>query len=565
MSDRERSSFWDSIAQKASEVGKNLGDKASEAGKNLSDKARETAREKASAVGEAIASKTSEAKDSLTHKAADVTKAVRDKGTESFEAAVRPNQKSTESAEPLSKDATVSEEIKFDEEEEIYHFFIGYQTAMGGGTEKVTLRSGKSYDVRIRPNSTEGTNLRLKKCGIRGNDAFLVLHTLYNLEMNIDRRVNNIVARSPIYERSKSRCLEAYNQINCGLYVHDLAALNLLDFLVSLSSIESAIGLRYTMASENSRWLGIDKCLESVLDMADFGNSEKQWLKATYQYIRAAEAIPNLGAWSQLNSIILNSDIAVELKNKYLLASAISMVLRVDMTVVDGVGGSPEIKDGDRRKYLSAYHQLREGKKVTNAGMLERLDGALFDFNIHRTCLIVYRLAREVFFDGDEASSDVDRFYAAFRRFKKVEEVVDRGIQGRVNGAKNTFSDMAVNQNMLANTAFDSVAGGGVGILGGVKLLKGGEASIAAAGLLAIATASEMTVQEKIRAKFTGAENFSAAAAYRGLMEAINESGWRSDRESFRGLRSGFGVGSLFKGKQEKQRILQQLETKLYS
>ena len=317
MNKKPDSSLWQSMTNKASEVRENFSKKVSQASESISNKSSEAAKNKASEMEEFI-----------SKKASDVGKYFRETAKEST---LKKQQSNSEVWQETENNL---------EQEEIYHIFVGYQTANQGGTQKVTLKSGKSYNVRIRPNSTEGSTLRLQKCGLKGDDAFLVLHTFYNPELNLDRRINSLVIRASIYERSKTRCLEAYNRINSGLYTYDLAALNLLDFILESSNIDSLIGLGYRIASENSRWVGIDKGLEQVLDSSNLMEVEKQRLKGIYLYIKSGEPMPNFEKFRQLDAIILNSAIAPELKDKYLLASAISMAVRIDMLIVNLISNS---------------------------------------------------------------------------------------------------------------------------------------------------------------------------------------------------------------------------------
>ena len=428
--------------------------------------------------------------------------------------------------------------------------------------KKVTLKSGKSYNVKIHLNCTEGSTLRLKKCGLQGNDVFLVLHTFYNPEFNLDRRINNLVVHSSIYERSKTRCLEAYNRINASLYTYDLAALNLLDFIVNLSNIDSFIGLRYTMASENSRWIGIDKSLEQILDSANLMETEKHKLKGTYQYIKAGEPLPNLDNFRQLDAIILNSAIALELKDKYLLASATSMAIRIDMLIVNLIYNSPEINDGKRRKYLSFYQQIREGATVTDNVILEHLDTVIIQGEIPIICKIGYQLLRDKYFET-ELEQNEESFYTIFRKFQKAEQFVKQS----KNQAKSTnnFGNIAIQKRMLIEVADDAVVSGGVGVLAGVKVLKGGEALIGAIGLVAIASTLEMSIQEKIKLGITEEGNFSGAVAYSGIMNAINQVSWIIGDGQERNLEQGLNILRIFKNNQDKKEILQELETKLYS
>ncbi|NEO51834.1 MAG: hypothetical protein F6K54_01265 [Okeania sp. SIO3B5] len=542
MNKKQPSSLWKSVTDKTSTVRDNIGKKVSKAGKSISEKASETAKSKASEMEEIISNKTS-----------NIGKYFRDTVKESAFGTQQTNSE-------------LSPEIENDlEQEEIYHIFVAYQTASQGGTQKVTLKSGKSYNVRIRPNSTEGSTLRLKKCGLQGNDAFLVLHTFYNPELNLDRRMNNLVVHASIYERSKTRSLEAYNRINAGLYVYDLAALNLLDFLVNSSNIDSLIGLRYTIASENSRWIGIDKSLEEVLEFANLSEVKKYQIKSIYQYIKAADPLPELDDFQQLNVMILNSAITSELKDKYLLASATSTGLRIDMLIVDLIYNNPEINNNQRRKYLSFYQEIKEGAKVSDNLISESLDSIIIQAEIPRICKIVYQLLRERYFEIELELERIEReeFYSVFSKFRKVEQFVKQA--ENQTKTTNSFGNIAIQKGMLIEEADDAVVSGGVGVLAGVKVLKGGEALIGAVGLVAIASTLEMSTQEKIKLGITEEGNFSGAVAYSGIMNAINQVSWVIGDGGERKLEQKLDIFGMLKGSQDKKQILQELETKLYN
>ena len=538
MNKKQESSLWKSITHKASEVRENLGKEVSKASKSISEQASEVAKKKASEMEEVI-----------SNKASDVSKYFRETA-----------KKSTLKKQQTNSEVWQETENNL-EQEEIYHIFVGYQTANQGGTQKVTIKSGKSYNVRIRANSTEGSTLRLQKCGLQGNDAFLVLHTFYNPELNLDRRINSLVISASIYERSKTRCLEAYNRINSGLYTYDLAALNLLDLIVESSNIDSLIGLRYRIASENSRWVGIDKGLEQVLDSGNLMEVEKHNLKGIYLYIKSGEPLPNFDKFRQLDAIILNSAIAPELKDKYLLASATSMALRIDMLIVNLISSSPEIDKNKYRKYLSVYQKLREGAKVDN-GIIQNLDTVIFQSEIPRVCKIVYQLLRDRYFES-ELEINKNDLNTVFSKLKKAEKLVKQA----ENSEKitNRFGNIAIQKGMLIEGVDDAVVSGGVGVLAGVKVLKGGEALIGAVGLVAIASTLEMSTQEKIKLGITEEGNFSGEVAYSGIMNAINQVSWVIGDGGERKLEQELDIFKMFKGNQNRKQILQELETKLYS
>ncbi|MEB3341184.1 hypothetical protein [Okeania sp.] len=538
MNKKQESSFWKSMTNQASKVRENFSKEVSKASKSISEQAAEVTKKKASEMEEAI-----------SNKASNVSKYFRES-----------TQKYTGKNQKVNSEVWQETENNL-EQEEIYHIFIGYQTANQGSTQKVTLKSGKSYNVRIRPNSTEGSTLRLQKCGLQGNDAFLVLHTFYNPELNLDRRINSLVIRASIYDRSKTRCLEAYNRINAGLYTYDLAAMNLLDFLVELSNIDSLVGLRYRIASENSRWVGIDKGLEQVLDSSNLMEVEKHNLKGSYIFIKSGEPLPNLDKFRQLNTIILNSAIAPGLKDKYLLASATSMATRIDILILNLIYNSTEIDQNQHGKYLSVYQQLREGVKVDNE-VLENLDTLIFQAEIPQICKIVYQLLRDRYFES-ELEVNQNNFHTAFSKLKKAEKFVKKA----ENSEKitNSFGNIAIQKGMLIAGMDDAVINGGVGVLAGVKVLKGGEALIGAVGLVVIAATLETSTQEKIKLGITEEGNFSGEVAYSGIINAINQVSWVIGNKTERKLEQEFDVLKMFKGNQNRQEILQELETKLYT
>ncbi|NEQ35683.1 MAG: hypothetical protein F6K40_05000 [Okeania sp. SIO3I5] len=538
MNKKQDSSLWQSMTNKASEVRENFSKKVSQASESIGNKSSEAAKNKASEMEEFI-----------SKKASDVGKYFRETAKEST---LKKQQSNSEVWQETENNL---------EQEEIYHIFVGYQTANQGGTQKVTLKSGKSYNVRIRPNSTEGSTLRLQKCGVKSDDAFLVLHTFYNPELNLDRRINSLVIRASIYERSKTRCLEAYNRINSGLYTYDLAALNLLDFILESSNIDSLIGLCYRIASENSRWIGIDKGLEQVLDSSNLMEVEKQRLKGIYLYIKSGEPMPNFEKFRQLDAIILNSAIAPELKDKYLLASATSMAVRIDMLIVNLISNSSEIDKNKHRKYLSIYQQLREGATVDN-GIIENLDSVILQAEIPWICKIVYQLLRDRYFASDLEVNNND-FHTVFSKFKKAEKFVKQA----ENSEKitNSFGSIPIQKGMLIEGVNDAVINGGVGVLAGVKVLKGGEALIGAVGLVAIASTLEMSTKDKIKLGITEEGNFSGEVAYSGMMNTINQVSWVFGDGGERKLEQELDIFKMFKGNQNRKQILQELETKLYT
>ena len=127
--------------------------------------------------------------------------------------------------------------------------------------------------------------------------------------------------------------------------------------------------------------------------------------------------------------------------------------------------------------------------------ILESLDTVIFQGEIPRICKIVYQLLRNKYFESELEVDEEEEFYTVFSKFKKAQEFVKQA-ENRTK-ITNSFGNIAIQTGMLIERAHDAVVSGGVGVLAGVKVLKGGEALIGAVGLVAIASTLEMSTQEK--------------------------------------------------------------------
>jgi hypothetical protein len=83
-------------------------------------------------------------------------------------------------------------------------------------------------------------------------------------------------------------------------FTSDLAALKLLDVLIASSQLDPDEQLdqklheRYQLASQNAKLIPIESCLEKTLSLSNLTESEKQFLRGSYQYVRAGEALPDV-------------------------------------------------------------------------------------------------------------------------------------------------------------------------------------------------------------------------------------------------------------------------------
>lgn len=492
---------------------------------------------------------------------------------------------------------------------ELYHVFVADETANQGGSKQVTFRSGKSYDLMITPNTAEGSKLIIQNSGIQDNDAFVVLHTLFDPALNIDRQITNLINSAQIKPDSKTRCLEAYDLIKDDRTTSDLAALDLLDFIVSSSNLDREIRQRYTIASQNSRLIAIEKSIEEALTASQLSDDRKELLRGTYQYIRSGEAILDFSAITQLDSIVESSSLPTELKQKYFLASATSSAAEVDILIVKLLSNSPSIQDSDRLKYLAAYTKIRDGEEVADKVTLNSLDETIFNADIPETCKLVYKLARERFFEQKQEDGKED-LITSLKKFKADAELVKKkastiiptttkiassfGIKAGTGAAISGLSGSAATNATLAALGGGSVAAGGLGMLGGLAVATGGAALIGAAALVSIAGVSQMDAKDRmnlgiaavagtltsaaavgtawaavsafgVASTGTAISTLSGAAAYSTIIAALGGVTAITGGAAAIAFGAGFAAWKLLKENSDKNRILQALEARLYS
>ncbi len=144
-----------------------------------------------------------------------------------------------------------------------------------------------------------------------------------------------IIKKSQLqFPNSKELCEDVYQKIKLAEYAEDLAALDLLDYLVTTSGASDEIRSSYELASQNSRLIAIESLLEDALEKSQLNNLEKKSIRATYQFVRAGEPINDFGTLTQLDKIIEAASIPTSLKRKYSIASATSRALTTDILVI---------------------------------------------------------------------------------------------------------------------------------------------------------------------------------------------------------------------------------------
>ncbi len=565
---QNKQSFWDSIKQKTTTTAKKTVDK----------------------MGKVVQDKANEVKDSITNQATTTGKNLIDNATESIDSVTQNPKKWMNSIQQDEEEQSQSTSMYDWSLDELYHIFIGEPMIASGGYQTVTMKTGKSFNVKIPSNRTEGSNLRLKGCGIQGADAFLILHTLGNSHFNVDRKMNSLIVQAPIYDRSKIRCLEAYNQINAAQGIDDPAALDLLDAIVSFSKLSSDLGQHYTMASQNARLLRLRQCLETALSASPLDIKDQQLLKATYQYLVAGEAVPNLQALTQLDTIILNAGLHKAFKKYYLYISTTARIMTLDLMIINGINHSPRIAPHDQSRLLSVYTDFRADKDVIDAITLNHLDEWFIQAPLPESCKAIYQLMRHHRLELTE-EFEADDYQKTFQVIQSVIESIQQNKNPQSIPENQTIDVTAIPPRTLAETAYYSVSRGGLGLLSGMKIITDvdwflevvarvtitqvcmiEQAEKNKLGISAISPAGQSSVTGlnwQAVGSFgilgTDISQRSGIDAYQAILEEIDGITNLIENTILSRNFQEKGVLGLLKGPQKKQHILQKLETQMYS
>lgn len=496
---------------------------------------------------------------------------------------------------------------KFHSQDELYHIFVAYDTASSGGTQKVTLKSGKSCQFEVPPASTEDSKLPLKGCGLQGNDVLLVIHTWFDKNQQFEKSIDFLITYADIKPESRIRVRNVYELVKYARITQDLAALELLDFIVFSSKTESSVCQRYKVGSQNYRLIKLEQCIEDALAASKLDETDKQSIRGTYQCIRAGEYINNFGVLNQLDSIIQNSSCPEDLKQLYLRASIISRAITVDLFIINLIEDSPSLSSNIYRKeILAAYTTLRDNKQISDKATLRSLDSLILNSNIPDDCKIMYKLMREPVTDHNGKSAGEESTIAAVKKVadsvKKASGVVSTatkvatsvGAKAGTGAAFGTFFGGAATNATLAWLGGGSVAAGGLGMLGGLAVATGGAALIGAAALVSVASVSQMDAEDKknlgiaagagiatsaaavwtawaaistfgVASTGTAIGTLSGAAAYSATMAALGGIGVMTGGAALIAFGAGFAAWKFLKGDEnDPKRILRQLEARLY-
>ncbi|MBD2505241.1 hypothetical protein [Anabaena azotica] len=515
---------------------------------------------------------------------------------------------------------------------ELYHVFIPYDKAKFGGSTTITLRSGKSMNINIPANSAEGDQLNFTRTNLNKNhnlfsivinqinnqffsqssnhqnNVRVVLHTLFDKEIDIEKVILNLIENADIKLDSKKRCRIVYEQIKNGTHLIDLPALKLLDFIVASSQSNSSFIKRYNIASQNSKIQIIDKCIEDSLSLLDIKENQLLIIKGTYQYIKAGEYNTNFNVINQLDYIINNSSIPNEIKQIYFYFSYLSKATTTEIFITDLIENFPAHKNGfNKTELFSIYKQIRDGKPVYEQEKILMLESLILASSIPEECKIIYQLMRNPINNSKqnykESNYLIDVVKKAKDSVEKASSIIPTatklasasGITAGTGIAISSLSGGAATNATLAFLGGGSVAAGGLGMLGGLAVATGGSALIGAAALISIASVTQMNVENKqklgmaagvgvatsaaavstawaaasafgVASTGTAISTLSGAAAYSATIASLGGVGAITGGAALVTLGAGFAAWKFFQGdKNNYKRILKQLEANLYS
>ena len=501
---------------------------------------------------------------------------------------------------------------------ETYHIFVPYTTARNGEKQFVTLRSGDDYPVEIPAKIKDGQEMTIKGRGLEGKDITLVLHTLYDRSSQIKAQVFQEIDQKTnflIPESSQEKCKSVYEQIENSEYVQDLIALDLLDYVIASSKLDSSIKNRYQLASTNSRLVGLQKTIDSTLEKSTLSPEQKKPIRATFAYVRADEPVPDFNALTDLDAIVAGSDLPSEIKATYSLASAKSRALTVDIILVNEILKSPKLTEEQKANYLSIYQQVRDGKTVEDTETLKALDSLIAQADIPDNAKDVYKTASQQNLDKIVSQKNVDDqqklvqiAQMLFREGNKVKKQVQKagqigaaivpfatnvisagGVSAGTGTLISTLSGGAATNATLAVLGGGSVATGGLGMLGGLAVATGGAALIGAAGIVSITLVSQMDGEDQKNLGIAiGTGTIAGATSVLGAWtaaSALGVAGTLSGAAATTATIAAFGgisvitggaavvasgtaflVWSLLKNaKKREQEVLSQLETRTYT
>lgn len=513
----------------------------------------------------------------------------------------------SEIAFPAIAFADVSTVADVSASQERYHIFIGDKLAEEGGTKAITFKSGAVEEISIPKKSKDNTLITVKQAALTGQDAVVVLHTLYDPSINIDTLIEQAVASAPLMNGTRARCQDVYSELKAGNCISDTQALDVLDIVISGSAdlAKDTNGKttqeRYQLASQNARLITLQSYIEEAVDKSDLPLEKQQKLKGVYQYVRANEALPSPEEFEDLtavDAIVQGSALPIPIKQRYAIASAQTRAYTVDEVILDLIHTSAHVGD-NKQKYLDVYHQARLGQKVEDQYTLGSLD-SLVDFSdISPECKTIYKLARNQFFNQDEQAVEaglqqyLDTGKQAARLASGIVPTLSQafgavGVTAGTGTAISSLGGAAATNATLAALGGGSVATGGLGMLGGLAIATGGAALVGAAALVSVslvagmggaelrdlgvaATAGTLASAAIVGTAWAAVSTFGAAgsltgaAAISAAMGALGGATAITGGAALIAFGVGLGVWQLLKGHDAVGKTLRQVEPLLYT
>lgn len=406
---------------------------------------------------------------------------------------------------------------------DLYHIFVAYSTASEGGKHEVNLRDGKHYQVTIPCGSSEGIGLRLPKIGWQNRDIVLIIHTFFDKEKLIKSSIEQLIDSLDLRQESKERCKAAYELISEAEAVNDLAALELLDFIVAKWLKDKGLRERYIIASQNSRLVSIERAIDAVVSISTLDKSWIQILKGTYQTLRAYESVGDFQALNHLDFIVQSTSLSEELKQFYLHTSIATRATAVDRLITNFIDESFS-DEAEKNRYLSAYNSIRDNKKERYEIESSILDDMISTSLLPEECKIIYKLMQNPISGNENPDDVIAKVKHVISSVKKASNIVPQtssvlsaiGVKAGTGVAISGLSGTAATNATLAFLGGGSVSAGGLGMLGGLAVATGGAALIGAAALACIVSISQTNKEDKLGVGVAATAGIATSAAVVG-------------------------------------------------
>jgi hypothetical protein len=491
---------------------------------------------------------------------------------------------------------------------EKYLVFVPYTIARQGGTQVINLYSGKPYSLSITNHFQDGRSIKIRGAGEQGSDLEFEIHTLYDSETRIADQIYKEIENTQFIEStSKTKCKLVYQDIEDGKFVEDIEALELLDYVVSSSKLDQNICQRYQLASNNSRLVGITQAIDAALATSNFTEKTKNSLRGTFELVKAGQPITDFNVLTQLDSIVLSSNLSDSIKQSYVLGSAVSGASTVDYLIVNKIGNDKRLSSDQKKQYLEVYQEVRDGKPSTDVTTLNQLDSyILSDDNLSANARLIYQEARhQASVKGKNLIEQISQLKFEVSDFKNLTETATEnaskllpqttkllseiGIKAGTGISIGSLSGAAATNATLAWLGGGSVASGGFGMLGGLAVVTGGAALIGAAGIISLALFSQMDQEDQknigvavgggtiagastlliawmAASTFGIAETLSGAAATSAVIAALGGLSVMTGGTALIASGAAYLIWSFLKSnKKREQGYLEQLESRIYT